>query len=299
MIQFTYTKEKLVKFMRDRNYLKEILSISKEQPVYLLLEKNTVKGTKYIVAVQVWKQIVWQKSWNNSEDLANYLHPFLIKNGLVPKEAPFDPLWWIWDNLSSIFWGGEKKTNPTSRVIPTKVRKPIPKETIKFETRIKPKKWWEAEEKEILQKKLGEIFENGYRNAWVETFHLKGKILVYSDVHGKLGIFEDTIPFWKELLIAYLMTLPERVKQGSEVPEYVGVTYNADKVIKIYIHNFLSTWSKEIEQDMNSFDPKEEDRPFSLCCEDEDFYISRPALSCWIEDLFRSLGVKEVQNLVG
>lgn len=95
------------------------------------------------------------------------------------------------------------------------------------------------------------------------------------------------------------MALPERVKQGFEVPEYVGVTYNTDKVIKIYIHNFLDTASGKVEQAMEAFDPKEEDRPFSLCSEEEDFYISRPSLTCWIEDLFRSLGVKEVQSLVG
>ncbi|EKD44307.1 MAG: hypothetical protein ACD_71C00179G0002 [uncultured bacterium (gcode 4)] len=299
MIQFAYTKEKLVKFMRDRNYLKEVLSISKDRQIYLLLEKNTGKMSKYMVTVQLWNQFVWQKSGNNSEDLANYLHPFLVKNDLIPKETPMDPLGWIRDNLSSIFWGGEKKTESVQQTIPMKVQKPIPKETGKSEPWIRPKKQWEAEEKEILQKKLGEIFGKGYRNNWIETFHTKGKILLFSEANGKLGVFEDTIPFWKELIIAYLMALPERVKQGFEVPEYVGVTYNTDKVIKIYIHNFLDTASGKVEQAMEAFDPKEEDRPFSLCSEEEDYYISRPSLTCWIEDLFRSLGVKEVQSLVG
>lgn len=53
MIQFAYTKEKLVKFMRDRNYLKEVLSISKDRQIYLLLEKNTGKMSKYMVTVQL------------------------------------------------------------------------------------------------------------------------------------------------------------------------------------------------------------------------------------------------------
>ena len=95
------------------------------------------------------------------------------------------------------------------------------------------------------------------------------------------------------------MALPERVRKGFEVPEYVGLTYNGDKVMKIYIHNFLESAGRNTEAEIEALNIQEEDRPFSLCTEEEDFYISRPSLTCWIEDLFRSLGVKEVQSLVG
>ena len=299
MIQFAYTKEKLMKFMRDGVYLREVLSISKEHPIYILLEKNTEKYKKYSVFVQLWNQVVWERNGNNSEEIMNYLHPFLVKNDLITQEIPKDPLWWIWDSLASIFWGGEKKNTTKQQSLPIKNEELIEKEIKTPKIQAEPQKLHPIENREFLQKRLGDIFQKWYRNSWIETLHSKGKILLFSETNGKLGIFEDAIPFWKELLIAYLMALPERVKQGFEVPEYVGVTFNTDKVIKIYIHNFLDTASGKVEQAMEAFDPKEEDRPFSLCSEEEDYYISRPSLACWIEDLFRSLGVKEVQSLVG
>lgn len=100
MIKFSYTKEKLVKFMRDWNYSKEVLPILKNKQIFIILEKNTIKKVKYIVSVQVWEEIIWQKIWNYSEEIVTSLHLFLIKKWFLSKEIPVGLWGWICKNFS-------------------------------------------------------------------------------------------------------------------------------------------------------------------------------------------------------
>lgn len=262
--------------MRERAYFKEELFIQRDFPLSIIIAKNLLKTVKYFVSVRLWEEIIWQIHGNNSEDIVNNLHTFFIKNWLIHKDK-VDETNSLLQNKTELFLEDINKEQYLNVI-----------DENKFKNKLQVKKLISKKDLQIVKKELEEIFKNGFRNEGIDVYSKKEGVLFYSNTHGELTISNNTIEFWKELIVTYLLALSERAKWGFEIPELANIVYNSWKSINIYINHFLER--KEVE----SFNPNEEEHPFNLC-DCEDYYVNKPSLICWVDNLFWDLWIKEVE----
>ncbi len=303
MVQFPYTKENILKFIKSRDTIRECLFLWGSIPIYLIVEKNIYKNIKYFIAVQIDKRIVFKIQWDNSQVLIDKVHNFLVKYNLIPKsehnkakvvikqEAILDNLASSIDT-NSLFETKEmyeiKEQSSQPEIISWYIEKPKENEIKKIA----------SERKQSLRKELKSIFENWLSDFGIETFNIKWKILLYSDKYWELWVFEDDLHFWKEFIVVYLSSIPRKIQNWIRLPEYIAITYNKNKVVNIYIHNLFPWESQNSEENLDNFQYDEKDYPFPLCTYD-DFYISIPALYKWLNDLMQVLGIEKIRSIVG
>lgn len=297
----TFSKQFVLDLIRDNKILNEKILVNKEQEIFLHVVKINKKqwDEKYELTLYKWKKKILINSykanyWYSVDEIFDYLY----KNKLIEQKDPFSNLLgWLKEGINLIWFIDKEETEP-------KKSEDLKKENTKFEKNTFLKWVFSSTKKssqiDDIKKMVVKDFksEYNYNNLFVWE---DGIISLYSDEGELLKSYEkeDAFLLAKEYLYLYLLNIPNKFSKTEldTLNKDIYIGFLRQKKLKQLIVKIISS-SWENEKEIRTENPILKD--FSVIyvlCSLQDLLIDGRGLRLWIEDLFSSNKIDNIESI--